>query len=227
MGLGDTEPSDGAGLDFTSQAEMVLDLLDRLGLSQFHLVGNDSGGAIAQIVACRAPERVLTLTLTNCDVDANVPPPAFAQAYALAQAGLFGRAVAGMRDNLALARSDFGLGAGFENPEHITPELVEAYIGPLLESWHREQGLNTYVAAFDSVHTVDLRDRLSALEVPTQILWGADDVFFPLSDAHWLAQTIPGVRRLLTIEGARLFFCEERPDWVADRVAEFALGEIR
>jgi pimeloyl-ACP methyl ester carboxylesterase len=221
LGLGDTERRQSSGLDFPSQAQMVLDVLDQLGVRSFHLVGNDSGGAIAQILACRPTQRLLSLTLTNCDVDANVPPPAFAQAFALAKAGLFSRALADMRNNLALARSDFGLGVGFENPQHITPELVEAYIAPLLSSSARESDFNHYVAAFDNAHTIALREKLTALNTPTQLLWASSDVFFPRADAVWLAQTIPGFRRLIDVEGARLFFCEERPDWVAARIAEF------
>lgn len=221
LGLGETERSESAGLDFPSQAKMVLDVVDQLGVGKFHLVGNDSGGAIAQILACRAPERLLSLTLTNCDVDANVPPPAFAQASALAKAGLFSRALADTRSNLALARSDFGLGVGFENPEHITQELLETYITPLLSSSTREADINHYVAAFDSVHTIALREKLAALNTPTQLLWASSDVFFPRSDAIWLAQTIPGFRRLIEVEGARLFFCEERPGRVAAHIEEF------
>jgi pimeloyl-ACP methyl ester carboxylesterase len=220
MGLGDTEASPESELDFTGQAAMVLDFLDRLGVSAFHLVGNDSGGAISQIIACTAPERVRSLTLTNCDVDANVPPPAFAQAFALAKVGLLSKAIGLMRGNLALARSDFGLGVGFERPKHITSELVDTYIGPLVKTADRQAQLNKYVACFDSRHTVALRDKLARLNSPTQILWGTSDVFFPLKDAQWLARTIPGCRRLEQAEGARLFFCEERPTWAAARVAE-------
>lgn len=222
LGLGDTEKSPEASLDFTSQAGMVLDFLDTLGVRDFHLVGNDSGGAISQIIACAAPERVISLTLTNCDVDANVPPPAFAQAFGLAKVGLLSKAVGMMRFNLALARSDFGLGVGFERVAHITPELVETYIGPLMANAERRKQLDQYVAAFDSRHTVAVRDKLAVLSAPTQILWGTSDVFFPIKDARWLANTIPGCRRLLEAEGARLFFCEERPAWVAAHVAEFA-----
>ena len=221
LGLGDSEPAEGAALDFTEQAAMVLAFARALDLPSFHLVGNDSGGAIAQIIAANAGDRIKSLTLTNCDVDENVPPPAFAQAHALAKNGLLGTAVGGMLTNLALARSDFGLGAGFENGEHITPELVEAYIAPLMATPARQAMINRYVAAFAASHLVAVRDALKRLRTPTQILWGTDDVFFSLDDARWLQRTIPTVQRLVEAPGARLFFCEERPGWVAERIAEF------
>jgi pimeloyl-ACP methyl ester carboxylesterase len=222
--LGDSERSATGGIDFTSQAQMVLDLAHNLGVGQFHLVGNDSGGAISQIIACAAPERALSLTLTNCDVDENVPPPTFAQAVALARAGLFSRAMSDMLTNLELARSDFGLGVGFEHKESITPELVDTYIAPTLATDARAADLNAYVAAFEPKHLVAIRGKLKALNVPTQLLWGTEDIFFTLKDADWLARTIPGFRRLEKAQGARLFFAEERPEWIATHVREFAAG---
>jgi pimeloyl-ACP methyl ester carboxylesterase len=42
------------------------------------LVGNDTGGAVAQIFAVRHPDRIRSFTLTNCDCEGNFPPPEFA-----------------------------------------------------------------------------------------------------------------------------------------------------
>ena len=44
-------------LTMALQVEMILELLDSLGLDAVDLVGNDSGGAIAQLVAARAREQ--------------------------------------------------------------------------------------------------------------------------------------------------------------------------
>lgn len=219
MGMGESEPGEGIGVDFTTQASMVLDLLDRFGVSGFHLVGNDSGGAIAQIVACRAEERLLSLTLTNCDVDEDTPPAAFAQGHELAKAGQLAAALGRLRGDLDLARAQFAI--AFENPGHLTSDLLEAYLAPLVRSPARERALNAYVASIEKSHLVAIRDALGALTAPTQLIWASEDVFFPRARAEWLAKTIPGVRRLIEAPGARLFFCEERPDWVAARIEEF------
>jgi hypothetical protein len=37
------------------------------------------------------------------------------------------------------------------------------------------------------------------------------DVYFAPEWADWLARTIPGVRRVVRLENAKLFFPEERP----------------
>ena len=77
MGLGHTEIAADADVTFPAQAAMLLELLDALGIDRVDLVGNDSGGGVAQILAARAPERIRSLVLTNCDTHDNWPPPAF------------------------------------------------------------------------------------------------------------------------------------------------------
>ncbi len=47
---------------------MIAGFLDRLGISQVDLVGNDSGASISQVFAARYPSRLRSLTLTNCEV---------------------------------------------------------------------------------------------------------------------------------------------------------------
>jgi hypothetical protein len=43
------------------------------------------------------------------------------------------------------------------------------------------------------------------------IVWGTGDIFFDEQWSHWLADTIPGTRSRMSLEGARLLFSEERP----------------
>lgn len=221
MGLGATEVDDSQDLGFTAQAQMVLSLADALGIERFDLVGNDSGGAVAQIVAATRPDRVLSLTLTNCDVDENVPPPAFQQVHAMACSGMLADMMGQLLTDIEMARSDFGLGIGFADREFVTPELVQTYLGPSLATPARRSRLNRYVAAFEPRHTVAVRDALRSLTVPVQVLWGDADVFFTTEDADWLVRNIPSVRRRVDAPGGRLFFPEERPAWVAARLREF------
>jgi pimeloyl-ACP methyl ester carboxylesterase len=223
LGLGHTRPATGCGLDFTTQARMVLQTLDRLGVEQFDLVGSDSGGAIAQIVAANAPERVRTLVLTNCDVHDNWPPPAFMPAWTLARAGRLADAMAEMLGNLGLARSDLGLGAAFETPEHITEDLVEAYIGPIAATPERREMLDRYVVAMDPAHTLAIAERLTQIQAPALIVWGTDDVFFPTRWAHWLAERLPKAA-VVELAGSRLFFAEERPEYLSGLIRRHWAG---
>src|ERR1700730_18126956 len=74
---GDTEIDPNQDVSVTANASMLREVLDALQIDQIDLVGNDSGGGIAQIFAALNPHRVRTLTLTNCDTHDNWPPEAF------------------------------------------------------------------------------------------------------------------------------------------------------
>lgn len=210
MGLGASETAPGTPVDFQAQAEMLLQFIDALGVSKIDLVGNDSGGAISQILATRAPDRIRSLTLTNCDTHGNWPPPAFMPILNLAKAGQLGNAFAAFRADPELARSPAGLGVAFEFPERLTPELLDAYLGPLVATPARMDQVNAYVSAIETPPTAGLLEGLKAFQPPTLIVWGDGDVFFGPAWGRWLAETIPGVRRLEILSGARLFFPEER-----------------
>jgi len=218
MGLGHSEVAADQDLTFPTQAKMVLEVLDALNIETVDLVANDSGGAVAQLTAVAAPDRIRSMVLTNCDVHDNWPPATFAQAVALAQAGEFQKILEEALTNHSLAQSDFGLGISFEDANHITPELVKTYLEPLMQNDDRRAQLNRYVALMNCEQTVPIEPQLKQLSVPTLIIWGTGDVFFGVEWAHWLKGTIPGATKVIELDGARLFFCEERSEIVNDHI---------
>src|SRR3979490_2408894 len=84
---GDTEIAAQQDVSVTANAKMLGEFLDALHIDQVDLVGNDSGGGIAQIFAAHHPQRVRSLTLTNCDAQDNWPPEAFQPFLAIAATG--------------------------------------------------------------------------------------------------------------------------------------------
>jgi pimeloyl-ACP methyl ester carboxylesterase len=68
---GDTEIGPNQAVFVTDNANMLRQALDALKIDKIDLVGNDSGGGIAQIFAATNPNRVRSLTLTNCDTHDN------------------------------------------------------------------------------------------------------------------------------------------------------------
>ncbi|MCZ2099252.1 MAG: alpha/beta fold hydrolase [Anaerolineae bacterium] len=68
LGLGETEPVEEVDLGYAGQADMLAACLDSLGVEQVDLVGNDTGGGIAQLFLARhgARLRSLTLTIAKC-----------------------------------------------------------------------------------------------------------------------------------------------------------------
>ena len=62
---------------------MIAELILQLDLQDVTVVGNDTGGALCQILCANHPELVNRLVLTNCDTFENFPPFPFPAIYAL------------------------------------------------------------------------------------------------------------------------------------------------
>jgi pimeloyl-ACP methyl ester carboxylesterase len=209
---GDTEIATDQDVSVTANAKMLKEVLDALKIDQVDLVGNDSGGGIAQIFAALNPERVRTLTLTNCDTHDNWPPEAFKPFVELVKAGGLRDTLNAMLADKTIFRSPGALGPAYEQPETVTDEDIETYLRPLVRTEQRTRDLQRFVMAFDNKHTRVIEPQLRELRAPTLIVWGLDDVYFPVKWAYWLAETIPGAKPPVELEGARIFFPEERAD---------------
>jgi pimeloyl-ACP methyl ester carboxylesterase len=195
-----------------ANATMLREFLDALAVEQADVVGNDSGGGIAQIFAAAHPERIRSLTLTDCDTHDNWPPEAFRGFLAMAAEGGLPGALAGMLADKPFYRSPQALGPAYERPEEVTDETIETYLRPLVATPQHTEDLKRFLAAFDCAQTVAIEAKLKTLHAPTLIVWGTDDVYFPVRWSAWLERTIPGTRRRVELAGARLFFPEERPE---------------
>ena len=207
---GDTEIAPNQDVSVTANAKMLKEFLDALNIDQVDLVGNDSGGGISQIFAALYPERVRSLTLTDCDTHNNWPPEAFKPFLAMAAGGGLRGTLDAMLVDKSVYRSPQALGPAYEHPERLSDQAIERYSLPFVKTAQRTHDLERFLAAFDNRHTLAIEDKLKALQAPTLIIWGTDDVYFDVSWSHWLAEHIPGTRRRVEFSGARLFFPEER-----------------
>jgi pimeloyl-ACP methyl ester carboxylesterase len=208
---GETEIAPEQDVSVAANAAMLAEFLDALGIDRVDLVGNDSGGGIAQIFAALHPDRVRSLTLTDCDTHDNWPPEAFKPFLANAAAGGLRTALDAMLADRDFYRSAQALGPAYEHPDRVEDATIDAYLQPLVRTEQRTRDFGRFLAAFDPAYTVAIEPKLRKLHVPTLIAWGTNDIYFDTKWARWLAETIPGTRQHIELEGACLFFPEERP----------------
>jgi pimeloyl-ACP methyl ester carboxylesterase len=205
---GDTQISATQDVSVTANAHMLAEFLDALKIEQVDLVGNDSGGGVCQIFAALYPMRIRSLVLTNCDAHDNWPPEAFKPFVGMVAAGGLPQTLSAMLADKSVYRS--ALGPAYERPEAVSDDTIETYLKPHLRSPRRTADLARFVNAFDCRHTLDIEKPLKELQAPTLIAWGTDDIYFDLKWSHWLEETIPGTRKRMEFNGARIFFPEER-----------------
>jgi pimeloyl-ACP methyl ester carboxylesterase len=200
-----------AGQDFslTSLAGFLTAFCDAAQLAEVDVVANDTGGAVAQILAARQPGRLRTLTLTNCETHDNVPPRAFRSTVLLARAGLLARTGPRLLRDLPRARQRV-YGSGYQDVARLPLEVVRAWLEPLFGTPAVARQFQRWVASLHARDLLAAEPALRRLQVPTLIVWGTGDVFFNPKWAYWLRDTIPGAAEVTEIPGARLFFPDER-----------------
>ena len=189
-------------------ARFLADCCEALGLTDIDLVANDTGGAISQVFAVGRPERLHTLTLTNCEAHNNVPPKALLPMVLLARMGLLARITPRMVRDVPRARKR-AFGAVYQDVANLPEDIARVWLAPMATAESARQGERLLT----SLHARDLlaiEPGLARLQVPTLIVWGTGDRAFRLKWAYWLRDTIPGATDVVEIDGARLFFPDER-----------------
>lgn len=203
-----------AGLDPPATADLIADAIEALELDEVTLVGNDSGGAISQIVATRRPERIGALVLTSCDAFDNFPPKALRPLKPLLSSPRLLRPLLAPARVRAVQRALFKTGA--KRP--IDPAALASYALPAITNAGVRRDLAKFIAGMDPSHSLEAAERLPAFDRPAVIAWSREDLFFPHSDGERLAELLPQ-GRFEWIDDARTFSPEDRPARVAELVA--------
>lgn len=218
MGLGYTEVAEGRSVAPAAQAAMLVALLDALAIARVDLVASDSGGAVAQLLVTRHPERVRTLLLTNCDTEHDCPPPALLPVIEMARAGTYvDRWLAPWLADTVLARSAEGIGGMcYVDAAHPTDEAIAYYFTPLVRSARGRAGVDAYTVALERNALEGIGPALRRCTVPTRIVWGTADTIFSAESPDYLDRAFGASRGVRRLPGSKLFFPEERPDVIAE-----------
>jgi len=219
LGMGHTEVRPGQPLGLPDQAAMFRAFLDALDIAEVDLVGNDSGGGAAQVFAARNPGRVRTLALTNCEVDdfddANEAFLKFRNG--LASGGLV-KALQAAPGRPEVGRKAFA--AAYQRPDELSDDAIRTYVAPLVASPACIDLVLGYFAALTKRDLIAIRAELMAVPAPTLVLWGNADGFFPMAMAHWLRDHLARVTEVVELDGARVFWPEEHPEFLNRKLRE-------
>ncbi len=193
-----------------AHAEAVERLLDNLRIERACLVGHGLGGGIAQAIAVHTPARVSHLALIDSAAFGAAPRRMARQARALLP---LARA---LPPGLLAGMVQGSVRSGFADLERSRLTL-DTCLHPFTTTTGRDR-LAQHLRALGHCGTQELTTRLATLGIPTAVLWGADDPFYPVSLAHRLQAAIPGAT-LDVVAGAKHFLPEDAPERVLAGIA--------
>ena len=198
-------------------AATIASFLEALDLEDVTIVGNDSGGAMSQVLVTRHPERIGRLVLTNCDTHDNFPPGIFKAMPPLA----------GLPGGMALLAAPFRIGAlaraAFKpfskNP--IPADLIASWMEPALHDPGVKHDAKKVTVGMNKRYTLEAAEKLRSSELPILLTWAPGDRLFPIKYAERLASETPNAR-IVQIPDSRTFVPLDQPQRLAEEIAAFA-----
>ncbi|AOW50732.1 alpha/beta fold hydrolase [Acetobacter ascendens] len=215
LGYGESDKPVDVDLGIKAQSDLVVQALLLLGWDRGTLVGHDIGGGIVQLVAVNHSEILDRFVLVDSIVYDSFPEPGIARLKEPVWDSILGAPDFDLKKGLAK-----GLSRGMVCADKVTFELVNAYE----RAFHGVEGRRAYLRAARALRTEELSERAAAIEklqLPALVIWGASDVFQPMSLGKRVAQAMPH-SRFEVIEQAGHFLPEDSPEVLAKFITEFA-----
>jgi pimeloyl-ACP methyl ester carboxylesterase len=207
-----------ADLSPPGAARIVADTLAALDLQNVTLIGNDSGGAISQIVVTQHPERVSRLVLTNCDCLEEFPPGRFKLLVkALRVPGVWNVLSAGFAFR-AMQRSPLAYGA--LTRDEISDGVLDSWVLPARRNGLVRRDSGKFAGGMDPKHTLEAAGKLGRVDIPVLLTWGDADTFFRYELAERLERIIPDAK-LVRFPEAKTFLPLDEPKRLAGEIEAF------
>lgn len=208
-----------ADLSAAGLGRLVGDFIDALDLRDVVLVGNDTGGAIAQVVAARHPDRLGGLVLATCDAFDNFPPRMFKPLIVAARTGALTPLIAGMKLRPARGLPN---AYGWLTHGELPHDLIDQWIAAYLADAGVRRDVRRFTASLgDGEFLPRIATELADFDRPALLAWAGDDKFFPVEHAHRLAGILPDAR-VEVIQDSRTWVMRDQPARTAALIAEFA-----
>jgi pimeloyl-ACP methyl ester carboxylesterase len=218
LGSHRTPMNPGADLTPRGLAQLIADFLEALDLRDVTLVGNDSGGALSQLVAVHHPQRLGGLVLTDCDAFDNFPPKAFRGLITMAKVP--GLLTAAMQPLRLEAPRRLPLAYGWLTRRKVPRAVTDRWVQPFLRDAGVRRDARKILVGLDPQVLLDAAPRLAEFDRPALLVWAPEDRFFPIEHARRLAAILPQAR-VEEVPDSYTFISWDQPSRLATLLREF------
>jgi len=221
MGSHRTAMNPDADLAPPAIAELIAEFIGSLGLDRVTLVGNDSGGAISQMLTAEHPELVERLILTNCDMLEHFPPFPFSLMPPIAR----------LPGGMAALAAPFRIGPvarftyGQFTKRPLPAELIASWLEPAFTDKAIRRDGGKLTAGVSKQQTIAAAEKLRTFERAVRFIWGTEDRFFKLAYAQRLAAMIPDAK-IVEVPGGKTFVPLDEPGRVAELISELVAEPV-
>ena len=209
-----------ADLSLPAIARLAAELLDHLDLQDVTLVGNDTGGALVQLLMCDGAARVGRAVLASCDAFDNFPPGLTGKTLVLTgklPPSMFGLFMQQMRlrtvRRLPIAFGWLTKRGDAATARWIKPVLTRPEI-------RRDAVRALRAAAADTRFLIEAAERLPSFNHPALVVWASQDRVMPPEHGQRLAKLLPQ-GQLAEVEDSYTLIPLDQPARLAQLIREF------
>ena len=183
------------------------------------VVGNDTGGALSQLLLSESDERVAGLVLSSCNSFDRFVPPLFKPFRKFAELpGAIAVGVQPLRVR-AFRRLPFVFGRIAKYP--IPDEVTDAWLDPIITDRRIRENGRRFVHGIDYDDLPRAAERLRDFRKPVLLLWAREDRLFPFAFAERWLTVFPNAR-LVPVTDSYTYIAEDQPVFVSREIATFA-----
>jgi pimeloyl-ACP methyl ester carboxylesterase len=209
-----------ADMSLPGIARLVAEFLERLDLNDVTLVGNDTGGAVAQLVIADDAVRVGRVVLASCEAFDNIPPGLTGRTLALTgklSPGMFGLFMQQTRLR-PLRRLPIAFGWLTKRGDAATARWVR----PVMEqpAIRRDAVRMLRAVMSDARVLIDAAQNLPRFDRPALVIWASHDRVMPIAHGRRLADLLPQ-GRLIEVDDSYTLIPLDQPMRFARIIREF------
>ena len=205
-GHGATTQNLSSDYSIPEQVRRLAEFAEKIGLSQFHVMGNSMGGGISIQLAHRFPDKVSTMVLID---SAGVDMPTPSEYIKLLETG----------DNPLVVRNEDDMNR-LVSFAFVEPPSIPSIFRPVaLKRLIARAPMNDKIFA-DIYSTITREDLLPQINVPTLVVWGEEDRIIDVSSARLIDKLMPN-SKLVLIKNAGHVPQMEKPEEMADHFRDF------
>ena len=209
-----------ADLSLPAIARLAAELLDHLDLQDVTLVGNDTGGALVQLLMCDGAARVGRAVLASCDAFDNFPPGLTGKTLVLTgklPPSMFGLFMQQMRLR-TVRRLPIAFGWLTKRGDAATARWIKPV---LTRPEIRRDAVRTLrAAAADTRFLLEAAERLPGFNHPALVVWASQDRVMPPEHGQRLAKLLPQ-GQLAEVEDSYTLIPLDQPARLAQLIREF------
>lgn len=218
-GAGRSRPTAATPFGLEEHADTLRRAIDKLGLERYSLLAHDSGAVFARLVAA-SDSRVRALVMGNTEIPGHRPKVVEMYVAMTKLPGAMALTRLLMRSE-RVRRSGIGFGGCFSDASYVDGEFHELFVAPLLETANAMHDQTRLIRHLDFGVVDGLEEAHRRIDVPTLLLWGERDPFFPLAKAKQMLPSFRGGAELDVIADARLFAHEDHAERFASSASTF------